>query len=127
MALGVDTCVAEACIETNTPFTAAVPFPRQASSWPEFAQEHYQFLLSKAHTIHYVSVINPEDRYEAVQMLMARNNWMVANADSLWAMWSGKANGGTFRCIQSALKYPIPVRNLWPPVGYVFPKFEHPF
>ena len=83
MALGFDQWLAEVAVELNIPFIAALPCKGQERKWPSKSQEHYKWLLSKAHKIVYVdreigyiSRTVPPDVYHPEKMIR-RNEWMV--------------------------------------------------
>ena len=77
MALGWDQAVAEAAMQLDIPFLAAVPFEGQESRWLEESREHYDHLLR--HAIE-VKVVSPGG-YSAFSMHV-RNEWMVDRACS---------------------------------------------
>lgn len=108
MALGWDQAVARACLELDIPFVAAVPFDGQHARWPHWAQRIYNELLSRAERVHYVSL----GGYAAWKM-HARNEWMVDQADSMFALWDGTPDGGTANCIAYARLKERPILNLW--------------
>lgn len=88
MALGVDQYFAQACIELDVPFIAAVPFQGQASRWPSHAQRRYYELLGRADEVVYVS-----DPGYARWKMDARNHWVVDHCNLLLAIWNGSAGG----------------------------------
>jgi uncharacterized phage-like protein YoqJ len=88
MALGADQYFAQACIELEIPFTAAVPFQGQASRWPFESQRHYYELLGQADEVVYVS-----DPGYARWKLDARNHWVVNHCALLLAVWNGSPGG----------------------------------
>lgn len=107
MALGWDIAIAEAAYELSIPYTAAVPFPQQASQWPTLAQDRWRYFLRAAKLVHYVDIFYSKTAFQA------RNIWMVDHADALVAMWNGSA-GGTRNCIAYAKRVGKPVQNLFP-------------
>lgn len=96
MALGIDSIAAEACIELDIPFIAAIPFEGQEKVWPKASQDRYHELLSKAESKHVVC----EGGYVAWK-LQKRNEWMVDKCNLLLAYWDG-SNGGTANCVRYA-------------------------
>jgi uncharacterized phage-like protein YoqJ len=96
MALGVDQWTAEACVELNIPFIAAVPFPGQAKAWPPESQEKYQRLIKQAREI----VIVNDGIYENWKM-QARNEWIVDHINVLIAVFDGSP-GGTANTVNYA-------------------------
>ena len=107
MALGVDQIMAEACINTLTPFTACIPFVGQESRWPSPSQDYYQKLLDETEKVIVVS-----DGGFTAEKMQRRNEWMVDHADELWAWWDG-SSGGTANCIAYARKQGVPVIERW--------------
>jgi len=108
MALGWDQALAEAAINLNIPFIAAVPFRGQEGKWPPPSKRKYQKLISKADEVVYVC----DDGY-APHKMQERNKWMVDNCDSVLALWDGSA-GGTSNCIIYAKSVKKKIVNLWP-------------
>ncbi len=107
MALGVDQDFAYACIELSIPFTAAVPFVGQESSWPKHSQDWFDWLLERADEV----IIVSSGGYDAYKM-QVRNEWMVDHCDVLLAVWDG-TKGGTFNCLSYA-KHPNVNRTIRP-------------
>jgi len=108
MALGVDQWYAEACIDLDIPFTAAIPFENMEIKWPRLSQEKYKYILSKAWNIIYVS----GPGYEPWKMQI-RNKWMVDNCTEILAIWNGTL-GGTNNCIQYAKSVNKPIKIIDP-------------
>ncbi|HMN10944.1 MAG TPA: SLOG family protein [Bellilinea sp.] len=108
MALGWDMALAQAAISEGIPLIAAVPFRGQESQWPRESQEYYQNILIKARSVVYTS----EGVYSPAKMQI-RNEWMVNQAEVVWALWDGKIGGGTWNCIQYAHRVGKPVLNYW--------------
>lgn len=106
MAHGWDQAVAEAAIDLDIPFTAAVPFVGQERRWPAGSQRRYRQLLAAAVS---VEIVSP---YPGTRAMDLRNKWMVDRADRLVALWDGSW-GGTFNCIQYAIRVHVPFDNLW--------------
>lgn len=96
MALGVDQWWAEAAIELDIPFIAAIPFDGFHERWPRESQERFRSILGQAQGIVYVCAPGYEPR-----KMQARNEWMVDNSDQLIAYWNG-SNGGTANCLAYA-------------------------
>ena len=109
MALGVDQWFAEVAVELGVPFIAAVPFANPTIKWPQFSQEYYQRLLSKASKIIHVDelafprylVRGAMPRYYHYLKMQLRDEWMVDNCDILLAVWNG-TSGGTANTVQYA-------------------------
>ena len=112
MALGWDTAVALACVRLGIPFVAAVPFPRQASRWPEKDQQRHAFLLGKAALV----VVVGSDELADADLRAAmqwRNEFMVDHAHLILACFDGSA-GGTANCIRDAQEQGKPIVNTYP-------------
>jgi uncharacterized phage-like protein YoqJ len=107
MALGWDTALAEAAVELNIPYIAAVPFIGQERMWPKKSQEYYFTLLEKA-----VEKVIVSDGYFSVQKMQIRNEWMVDHSEHILALWDGTP-GGTSNCITYALTLSRPIINVW--------------
>lgn len=107
MALGWDQAVAAACVELGVPFVACVPCDGQERLWPTASREFYQRLLGAA-----VEIVNVNPGPYAAWKMKARNVYMVDNAGSLLALWSGE-DGGTAHCVRYAESVGRPVINCW--------------
>jgi uncharacterized phage-like protein YoqJ len=97
MALGVDQWVAWVCMEMDIPFTAVIPCQNFSTRWPAHAQAEYQHLIDHAADRIFVS----RDVYTP-GCLMQRNKWLVNNCDTLYAVWNGVPDGGTYSTIRYA-------------------------
>lgn len=98
MAIGIDQDFAWTCLELGLPWTAAVPFKGQESTWPDAAQRDYHELISLATRVVYAS----EPGYAPWKM-HKRNRWMtdeIGEDGTVIAVWDGSP-GGT----SSAVKY----------------------
>lgn len=113
MALGVDQFFAEACIDSNIPFVAAIPCINQDFYWPYESRKHYGNLLIQAKEIYYVSS-EPFTPW----CMQKRNEYMVNRGTSVWAVWNGTP-GGSKNCIDYAKKVNKPVFNIWEKISYV--------
>lgn len=107
MAQGWDQALAEACIQSNMPWTAAVPCQGQERMWPKAAQEKYRYLLLKA-----TKVVMVSDEPYKPWLMQKRNVWMVDQANLVLALWNG-SEGGTGNCLKYANKIKRPYENLW--------------
>lgn len=108
MALGWDTALAKAAIAKQLPFIAAIPFYGFHTKWPEASQQTFLSLLQKASDILYICDVG----YAPWKMQM-RNEYMVDHSDTVLALWNGDTSGGTYNCIQYAMKKHKPILNLW--------------
>lgn len=108
MAEGFDLLAAKAAMSINLPITVARPWNTHTvgKDWIEL----YTTVMGYADTIH---VVVPVDTYH-VSHFFKRNEWMVDHADAVMAYWNPeKQSGGTYGCIQYALKKQVPVANTW--------------
>jgi uncharacterized phage-like protein YoqJ len=106
MALGFDTCLAQAAIDLGIYLIAAVPFDGQESIWPQNSKEKYYELLIQANE----TVVVSTGGYAAWK-LHKRNQWMIDNCDKILALWNGDKSGGTYQCLQYAKDKEV--INLW--------------
>ena len=106
MALGWDQAVAQACIELELPFFAAIPCEDHESKWPEASRVKYHHILHKASGSKVLS-----SSYTRTCM-QDRNIWMVDHADIVAALWDG-SSGGTRNCVTYAKAKDVSVINLW--------------
>jgi uncharacterized phage-like protein YoqJ len=97
MALGIDTWVAQACVELNVPFVAAIPFVGQDGRWPLPSRNEYAKLLKLAQAVKVVG--GDEDNF--AKRMQNRNEWMVDNSTELHGYWNG-STGGTANCVRYA-------------------------
>lgn len=107
MAMGWDMALAQAAINLEIPFIAAVPFIGQEKMWQKKTKDYYNELLSKAKEV----VIVCEGGYSAYKM-QVRNEWMVDNCDLVLAMHNGDTSGGTYNCVKYATNKK-PIINLY--------------
>lgn len=106
MALGWDQAVAQACVDLNVPFIAAVPFPEQDSRWPDASRLHWAALCAQAS-----EVVTVCTHYSGAN-LQRRNEWMVDHGTAVGALWNG-TSGGTANCVRYAQRKAVPVHSLW--------------
>lgn len=122
MALGWDTALALAALESQVPLIAAVPFEGFDSKWPTPSRRVYQSILEKAQEIVVVDKINdgryqelnnniPPGIYSSIK-LQTRNVWMVDNCEHLLALWDG-SSGGTANCLKYARTAKREWTNFW--------------
>lgn len=106
MALGWDMAWAQAAVDLQIPFIAAVPCPDQPRFWPQQSHDRYRDLLARA-----AEVVVVSEHYSARNM-QRRNEWMVKHCDEVAALWDGSL-GGTGNCLAYATKVRKPYINLW--------------
>ncbi|BDP44775.1 hypothetical protein DAETH_47440 (plasmid) [Deinococcus aetherius] len=111
MALGWDTALAAAALGLRIPYVAALPFPRQASRWPQLDQERHLGLLKRAAL---VVCVGSDDLADAdIRSAMQwRNEFMVDHAHLLLACFDGSA-GGTAGCVKDAVEQGKTVVNTY--------------
>jgi|SRR5271166_1780535 len=97
MALGIDTLVAETCLQMDIPFHAMCPFKGQELYWSKSDQNHYYDLLSYADTITYTSPYG-----FAAWKYQVRNERIVDGCDLLVAVYCDGLGGGTKNCLDYA-------------------------
>ena len=97
-ALGTDQVAAQVVLDLGAKLTIARPFPSQACKWPQGSVSRFERLCSDADQVIDVS----PDPFSAKKM-QVRNQWMVDHSQTVIAVFDGH-KGGTFNCIQYALK-----------------------
>lgn len=107
MALGWDTAVAQAALQSGIPLIAAVPFEGQERLWPPAHTHRYHEFLRKASDV----VVVSEGGFANWKM-QKRNEWMVDRCTLLVSLFDG-SSGGTANCIEYATRIGKPVTNLW--------------
>lgn len=111
-ALGFDQIVAQACIDLNLDFIAAVPFDNHGSTWNQQQVEYYEYLLSKAAKIEIVCP-GPYANWK----FLKRDEWIVNNSSLLVSYWNGKPKGGTYHTVSYAERNNMKVKNIFSLVG----------
>jgi hypothetical protein len=84
MALGWDQAFAQACVDLEIPFVAAVPFHGQEKRWPRESQKYYNDLLVQSKRIHYITEFDDKGEvpfWKVAKALQDRNAWMVMIED----------------------------------------------
>ena len=107
MAQGWDMAAAQAAIELQLPWVAAIPCDGQERPWPMAAQTHYRELLTQATKVVYVSQAS-----YASHLMMARNRWMIDRCHLLVALWDGTP-GGTGNAVRYAQSINRPIKQVW--------------
>lgn len=108
MAIGFDQALAQAAVNLDIPYIAAVPFRGQESKWPGKAVIFYHKLLKQAERVVYVS----PGGFAAYKMHL-RNGWMVDNCNLLLTLWDGIPSGGTYSCTEYAQQVDRAMVNAW--------------
>lgn len=99
-ALGVDITGAKVCRKLDIDYVAAVPFPKQASLWPDDSKREWASLVRFSYGLVCVGSddLADTDIHAAMQW---RNEWMVDNSHEILALWDG-TQGGTGNCVAYA-------------------------
>lgn len=114
MALGVDTLWALVALRLKrdfpTKFTleCAIPCQNHSSRWIKESKDLYDDILARADKVTLVS----DAPYNA-SLMQKRNEYMVDNADMVFAVWDG-TKGGTGNCVSYAVKQQKTVYVLHP-------------
>jgi len=103
---------------TDVRLVIARPFPSQASKWPEASRKRFEEICFMANEVVDVS----PDPYTPAKMQI-RNQWMIDHSGLVFAVWSGKRSGGTWNCLQSALRLGRPIYWLNPWTMEINPNF----
>jgi uncharacterized phage-like protein YoqJ len=108
MALGWDMALAQAAIQLEVPFIAAVPFKGQESRWPEASQAQYRSLIGLASEVVTVSAGG-----FSTNKMQLRNIFMADRSDMALVLWDG-SSGGTGNFVRYARSKPgFQMVNLW--------------
>ena len=103
MALGTDMIFAIAIIELkqegyNIKLHCAIPCKNHSSRWYPDSIKLYNYLLSQADIVKYVSTENYQP-----YLMQKRNEYIVDYVDKMIALWNG-LSGGTANCVKYAKK-----------------------
>lgn len=107
MALGWDTYIAQAALDSGLDLICAIPFPLQPSRWPARDIANWRDIIKHAARVEYVSNSYSPEAFQK------RNKWIVDRSAKIYALWNGQP-GGTGNCmayVKSQGK--PPVINLW--------------
>ena len=127
-ALGFDTDAARAALKCKIPYILCVPFPNQARRWNDVDRQKYEKMKEYAEHVVYVSDSDPPDsagvNFAAINMLHARNRYMVDQCDQVIAAWDGSL-GGTHYCVKYAKRVGKEILVLKPEgITYVIPRSQ---
>jgi hypothetical protein len=112
LADGADQIVASALLDLGGRIEAIIPAARYREGLPPVAWLEYDRLLAQAETVHRLDFT--ESTSEAH---MAASEFMLRQADELWAVWDGKparGYGGTADVVARAHDSGIAVQVIWP-------------
>lgn len=124
-ALGFDTDAARAALKCKIPYTLCAPFPSQARRWNDVDRQKYEKMKEYADRVVFVSENDPPVatgvNFAAINMLHARNRYMVDQGDQVIAAWDGSL-GGIHNCVKYAKKVGKEILVLEPEgITYVIP------
>lgn len=112
LADGADQIVASALLDLGGRIEAIIPAARYREGLPPGAWPEYDRLLAQAETVHRLDFTDSTSEAH-----MAASEFMLRQADELWAVWDGKparGYGGTADVVACARDTGIPVRVIWP-------------
>jgi len=112
MALGWDMALAQAAVNLKVPLLTALPFPKQASRWPNTSQARHHALIASADLIVCVSSDDLADA-DIKAAMDWRNEFMVDQAHLILACFDGSA-GGTKNCVDDATAQGKQIINTYP-------------
>lgn len=108
MAAGLDLWAGHEAHLLGIPIWCARPWKGHAPR--EGDVELYALLISVAER---VIAVSPLTKYPGPWVYHKRNEWMVDHADEVLAYWSGKESGGTYACLNYAIKMERPITNVF--------------
>lgn len=115
MARGGDLAWAAAALTAGLRLHAHVPYPQQPDRWPQPARARWRSLVESAAagtTVYGDLDAAAADRRsrEAVRLLHARNDGMLARAAVVVAVWvPSRPRGGTWSAVRKAAKLGLPI------------------
>ncbi|HLQ55113.1 MAG TPA: hypothetical protein VK162_12690 [Streptosporangiaceae bacterium] len=112
LADGADQIFARAVLDLGGDIEAVIPAEKHRDGLPGQAREEYDRLLAKAVAVHRLPFT--ESTPEAH---MAAGEFMIGEADELFAVWDGKPGrgfGGTADVVALARERDLPVQVIWP-------------
>lgn len=112
MALGYDTALALATLNTGRKLHCQIPYANFDHRWRKDSREQYEAIVQKAD---YVNFVNPDSVFsygEACYWLEERNKVLVHSAPLIFALWNG-GKGGTRNCLDYAHSQSKEIVNLW--------------
>ena len=99
MAAGVDLWAGEEALALHIPVVAARPW---VTHTPRVQDEiSYRRILENASR---VVIVEDTVTYPGPRVYHNRNHWMVDESDLLLGVWDGAEGGGTYECLQYALR-----------------------
>ena len=107
LSFGWEQAMTKAAIELGVPFTVAIPYPGQDTTWRSNARSYYLDLISKADEVYRVS------DYYSEGALLEGHLWRADRSDIVFALWEYEFEGETFDVLDYALAKGKRVVNLW--------------
>ncbi len=108
MAHGIDLMAAKTAYRLGKPFVAVRPWAGHTA--PGAWKKTYNWALKSAQSVH---LISDEEEFPGNWVYLARNRWMVDNADLVYAIWDGSESGTSYTATY-ALSKKIPVLLIHP-------------
>jgi hypothetical protein len=112
LAEGADQIFARAVLELGGRLEAIIPALLHRDGLPRGVRAAYDHLLERAGRVHKLPVTEA-----TAQAHMAAGEYLVTQADELWAVWDGlpaRGLGGTGDVVAFARARDVPVRVIWP-------------
>lgn len=115
MALGADTVWAMVALKLKREFPGvfelecAIPCANHSSRWKSEDQKRYQMILDNADVVTHVS----KQPYKG-WLMQKRNEYMVDISPTVFAIWNGVENGGTYNCVKYAQKKERTIYRFFP-------------
>jgi hypothetical protein len=106
--LGWDTALALAGFSLHIPVILAILLDGQEERWTPAVRMRYRKMLERAEDVHFLN----DAPYEP-EKIRARNEWMVAHADLILALWDGRKSGDIWNMLAYAQFRQKMVKNLW--------------
>lgn len=109
MAFGFDLLVADACIDLNFPFVAALAYKDQSKFWKSSkSRKHFDRCLEQAAE----TVVVSEGDWDNYKYLI-RDTWIVENSDAMICYWAGVEKSGTGFTVNEAVRLNKPIVNIY--------------
>lgn len=117
LALGWDLILARAAVDVGLDLHCDIPYENQAALWSPHLRAEWAALRAAA-VSETVWGENPASYRQACELLEKRNEGLL-DSDAMFAAWSGRRSGGTFRCVEQAQLRGLPGVHLDPPARRV--------
>lgn len=113
MALGFDQVGAQFAIDNGLNLVAAIPSEAQANPWKRNPKS-VQTWESQIAQADLVVNVGGSETYTGPKEMQDRNEWMLDQADYVFALYNGDKSGGTFNAVSSARKRKLSLHILDP-------------